>query len=112
MEKLAGAPAGVGEQLFERDRLPGIVDCGVGEALADGVGEFHLARFDQSRDHRRRDGLGDGAEVPAVADLKSHPAPIPPLSVDRRLHDLAVDHNHRCEPNEFVLPYEGGGSSP
>ena len=94
---------GVREQLFERDRLPVLVDGCVGKALADCVGPLHLTRFDQSRDHRGRDRLGDRPEVPAIADLERHAAAFLPLPVDRGSHDLPVDHNHRGEANELLL---------
>ena len=103
MEKFAGAAGCVCQQLPERDRLPVLVDRCVGKALADGVRPLHLTRFDQSRDHRGRDALGDPAQVPAIADLKPHAAAFLPLPVGRRSHDFPVDHNHRGEANEFLL---------
>ena len=92
---------GVGEQLFERDRLPVFVDGRVGEALADGGGPLELARLDQAGDHRGGDRRGDATEVPAVVEFERHAAVDFSLAVDRGGDDFPSTVTIAARPTSF-----------
>ena len=76
---------------------------GLGKQLADGVRPLHLARFDQLCDHCGGDALGDPSQVPAIADLDPHVAPLLPLAVGCGSYDFSVDHHHRGEADEILF---------